>query len=107
MLPDVRYLCKIEPKFLFGLHNAVSLCEGLHQTILDPVMHHFDEMTRAMGPDVSPAFIRRGSQSLEDGMQLLHNLRLATDHETVSLCQTPNPAACAAIYKINSHRFEP
>src|SRR5688572_9621181 len=101
MLPNVRYLREVEAKFLFGFHDAVSLCKGLHHSILDPIMHHFDEMTRAMRANVSPAFIGRGSQRLEDGIQLFYNLRLTTDHQTVSFRQTPNPAACTAIHKIN------
>src|SRR3990170_1467444 len=106
MLPDVRYLRQVKPKFLFGFHDAKPFGKSLHHAILDPVMHHLDEMTGAMRTDVSPTLICCRSQRLKDGAQLFHDLRFATDHQAVSFLQAPDSSTCTAIQEINAFRLE-
>src|SRR5687767_13971041 len=106
MLPDMRYLREIEPKCLFGFHNAKPLCKSLHHPILDPVVYHLDEMTCAMWTYIAPAFIWCWSQCLKDGTDLFHDLSLATDHQAVSFRQAPNSSARAAVYEVNAFWFK-
>ena len=42
-------------KFLLGLHDAEALGQRLHHAVFDSVVHHLDEVTRAVRPNVAPA----------------------------------------------------
>jgi hypothetical protein len=52
-------------------------------------MDHFDEMSRPVRTDVTPAFIRRRSQSLKNGTHPFRHFGPASDHQAVSLVRRP------------------
>src|SRR5688500_15008965 len=106
MLPDMGDLRQIQLKFLFGLQNAEAFSKGLHHSILDPIMDHFDKMTGTMWADVPPAFIWRWSQSLEDWPHLFHYITLATDHQAISFRQASFADACTRDDKVYAFVFK-
>src|SRR6185503_21280884 len=106
MLPDMRDLRQVQRKFLLRLQNAEALGKCLHHSILDPIMDHFDEMPRAMRTDMTPAFVCCRCQRLEDGAHLFHDFSLSADHQAISFCQAPDPAACARVDEVYPFGFK-
>src|SRR5665213_126396 len=85
----------------------------LHQSVLDAVMHHFDEMPGAGWPGVNVAplglgdsllaagctrnIAQSGSKRREDRFEMIYSLLRAADHQTVAALNTPDAAGGAAI----------
>src|SRR5665811_1600263 len=92
--------------------------QGLHQSVLDAVMHHLDEVARAgrTGMDVAAfgtgiAFraVRRTrniaqprSECCEDRVEAIHCLLRAADHHAVAAIYPPDAAGRAAIDVVNA-----
>src|SRR6185503_18393659 len=89
--------------------DAKPLGVGGHDSVLDAVVDHLDEMARAVRPAVEIPLLRRAvgllasrrpsdvagarRQPGKDRIETLHYLRLATDHHAVPALQSPDPAA--------------
>src|SRR5262249_10860787 len=72
------------------LHDLEALGVGLHQAVLDAVVHHLDVVACARLPDVQvPAL---GRQRPENGLAMLHGLGRAAHHEAVAILQSPHAA---------------
>ena len=93
-----------------------------HDSILDPIVDHFDEMPGATRTAMQIALFggaakllscRRacdvpaaGRQRGKDGIQTLNDRCLAADHHAVAALQSPDAAARADIDVVNSLRRE-
>ena len=91
---------------------------GLHQSVLDAVMHHLDEMPCAgrAGVDIAAlgagiAFLAArcardiaepGSKRREDRIEVIHRLLLAADHHAIAALDAPDAAGRAAIDVANA-----
>src|SRR5580692_1924747 len=82
MTPELGNLPEIV-RVLGSLENLEPLTIGLEQTVLDPVMNHLGEMSRAGGADVRVTF--GWGQREKDWLARVHLLVVAADHETVAL----------------------
>src|SRR6202000_2669061 len=56
----------------------------------------------ARWPDVPPALVLRRSECLKDWPQSFDWLFVASDHEAVTLFQSPHAAGCAAVHKVKT-----
>ena len=91
---------------------------GLHQSVLDAVVHHLDEVSGAGGAAVDIAFFggagqlvaargagnvaASGSQRFEDRIELLHHFVRAADHHAVAAVESPDAAAGADVDVVDS-----
>ena len=97
------------PSNVGGAQHAQPFGVGGHDAVLDPVVHHLDEMAGAVRSAVQiPPFggaadalsPRRawdvadaGRQRREDRIEVLDDIRLATDHQAVAAFPSPDAAA--------------
>ncbi len=95
------------------LQDVQPLGIGGHEAVLDTVVDHFDEMSRARRAAMQVTlfsgaadFFAAGSavdvatsrgQRFEDGIETLHNLGLAADHLAVAAFESPYAAARAHV----------
>src|SRR2546427_8280033 len=95
------------------LEDVEPLRVRLHQTVLDPVVDHLDEMAGTRGPAVEVAVLRGfalrlapwrardgphpGSERPKDRIEALDNRPVAADHEAVTALEPPDAAARADI----------
>src|SRR5581483_12225616 len=93
---------KIKPEFLLGFQNGKTFSVRLHQSILNAVVNHLDEVSGATRSYMTPAAVGRGRQGLEYGRQALDSVALASDHQAVPLFQAPDAAAGPHINKLHS-----
>src|SRR6185437_16098032 len=86
---------------------------GLHQAVLDAVMHHLDEMPGPGWPGVNVAALgagwgllaawrardiaQAGGESREDRVEMVHSRLRAADHHAVAALDAPDAAGRAAI----------
>src|SRR5579871_5541252 len=100
------------------MKNIQALSVRGHDSVLDSVVHHLDEMAGAVGPTVQIALLGcaakflaagrpgnvadSGGQGGEDGIEPLHDIFLAANHHAVAALQTPHTAAGADIDVMNS-----
>ena len=98
VLADVRVFQDVEPFRVRG-----------HEAVLDPVVHHLDEVAGAIRPAVEVALLRGalrllasrrprdvalpGASRLEDRVEPRHDVRLAADHHAVAALEAPDAAA--------------
>jgi len=91
---------------------------GLHETVLDSIVNHFHEMSRAHWAAVNVSFFgaiglssasgsslnipASGRKGLEDRVQVMDHLLGTTNHHAVSALQSPNPATGAHIHVMKS-----
>ena len=97
-----------------------ALGVGLHQSVLDPVMHHLDEMAGACRTGVDVATLSAavafgaarcpwniaepGRERREDRIEMVHGLFRTPDHHAVAAIDTPDAARRAAIDIANALR---
>ena len=67
VLPERGDLREVELERLGGVHELEALGVGLHEPVLDPVVHHLHEVAGAGRADVRVAVLR--SERREDGLQ--------------------------------------
>ena len=95
------------------MQDVEALGVGLHQSVLDAVMHHLDEVpgTGRAGVDVTAlgaaiAFLapwrardiaKPGSKRRKDRIEVIHGLLRAADHHAIAALDTPDAAGGAAI----------
>ena len=84
---------------VLGGEQLEALGVGLHQAVLDAVVHHLGVVA---GPDrarVDEALLARalGAQRVEDRHGALDQLVVAADHQAVAVLQAPDAAADAAV----------
>src|ERR1700730_18221968 len=98
--------------------NVEALGVGLHQSVLDAVMHHLDEMPGAARAGVNVAALgagiaflvarcardvaQTGGERREDRVEAIHSLLLAADHHAVTALYAPDAAGRAAIDVANA-----
>src|SRR6185312_6648153 len=86
---------------------------GLHEAVLNAVVHHLHEVAGAHRAAMQPAILRgallafaagswwnaaaAGRQRLPDGRQPLDRLGLAADHQAVAAVEAPHAAAGAGV----------
>src|SRR5262245_45040486 len=102
MAPGLRDLCQIEAEFRFLLEQSEAFCERLHHAVLDAVMNHLREVSRARRAHVGPPAITSRSKRLEHRTQAFHSSRRTSDHEAVAFFQSPDPAARADVEKLEA-----
>src|SRR5262249_30329752 len=97
--------------------DAQALGVGGHDTVLDAVVDHLDEVAGARGPAVQVALLSRaadlfapggawnvtpaGRQRLEDRVEALHRLVGAADHHAIAAFQAPDAAARPHIHVVD------
>ncbi len=95
---------------------------GLHQPVLDPVVHHLHEMPGSDRPRMQIAEFGTGIGFLgawgprngaeprgerpEDGIEPRHHLRLAADHQAIAAFEPPHPARRPDIEIVDAARGE-
>ena len=77
------------------MHDLEALGVGLHEAVLDAVVHHLDEMARARRAAVQPA-VRRG-EVRQRGRQVGDRLVGAADHQAVADLVAPDAAGGAGV----------
>src|SRR6185437_1421018 len=86
---------------------------SLHQSVLDTVMHHLDEMPGARWPGMNVAALgagdgvlaagrarniaKTGRERREDRVEMIHSLFRTPDHQAVAALDAPDAAGGAAI----------
>jgi len=90
------------------LQNGVRFTDQLDIAVLDPVMHHFDVVTSAVGSHVSTAWfaVHLRSDLAENWRDDLPRLVRAARHERRSLERAFFTARYAHAYKMNSCAFQ-
>ena len=92
MTPDLGDLMQIEIEIL-ALHDREAFGIGLHHAVLDPVVDHLGEVTRAVGTDMAPALVGGRRQTLEQRPERFDGRRLAANHHAVAFLQAPDTTA--------------
>src|SRR5580704_14258889 len=103
LFADVGVLQDVEPFRVRG-----------HQAVLDAVVYHLYEVAGTRGAAVEIALLggatqffatrsainraAPGGERLEDRIEVLHDVRLATDHLAVAALKSPHAAAGSAIH---------
>ena len=82
-----------------GLEQLVALGVGVHQAVLDAVVHHLRVVPGADRAGVDEALLARAlrAQRVEDRHGPLHVRRGAADHQAVAVLQAPDAAGDAAV----------
>ncbi len=106
MPPDLRDLGDIQAQIGLGLHDLEAFGIRLHQAVFDAVVHHLDEVARAIRADMSPTPISGGREGLEDRAQTFDRFGLAAHHQAVTLLQAPDAAARPDIDKMQAAGFD-
>src|SRR5262249_2825299 len=97
--------------------DAEALGVGGHDTVLDAVVDHLDEVAGAGGPAVQVTLLggaadllaaggardvaRAGRQGLEDRVEPPDRLLRAADHQAVAAFQAPDAAARPHVHVVN------
>src|SRR5438128_2730407 len=109
--------------FAGGIFEDVkALGVGLHETVFDAVVHHFDEMPSSRRAAMDVTLFRSSSQLLapwsawnvtatrserfEYGIELLDSLFGTTNHHAVAAIDSPDSAARAHVDVVNSPRLQ-
>ena len=103
VLPEGGDLREVELEGLGGVHELETLGVGLHEAVLDPVVHHLHEVPGAGRADVRIAALR--SKCCEDGLQGLVRGCFRADHDAVALSKAPDPTGDAHIDELNTLRL--
>ena len=98
--------------------DVEALGVGLHQSVLDAVMHHLDEVpgagrsgvnVAALGAGIALLAARRAGdiaeprrERREDRIEVIHGLLWAADHHAIAALDTPDAAGRAAIDVANA-----
>ena len=114
--PDLGDVGEIQIETVFSRQCGAALAGehveafgiGLHQSIFDAVMNHFDEVAGADRPGVDIAFFgprvgargpfgsgniaKAGGQGLEDRIEPVHDRLVAADHHAIAPFEAPDAA---------------
>ncbi len=93
---------QVQIELLLGPQQLKPLGVGLHQAVLNAVVHHLDKVARAAAPHVAIAPVRAGGQGLEQRLQALKHLALPAHHQAVAVPQAPDAAAGAHVQEIDA-----
>ena len=91
---------KRQSELLLGFHDGEAFGDGLHHAVLDTVVHHLDEVSRAMFPNPTPTRIRAGRERFKDRAMMLHHRFVAADHHAIAFGDAPDAAARADIQEV-------
>jgi hypothetical protein len=80
------------------LHDLEALRVGLHQAVLDAVVHHLHEVACAGRADVRVAVLRR--EAPEDRLEPLHGLVVPADHQAEADLEPPDAAGDAGVDEV-------
>ena len=86
---------QVEVELVGPAHDLEALGVGLHESVLDPVVDHLDEVPGADRADVGVAAL--GGERQQGGLDHGHRLVRAADHEAVALGQAPHAARGAGV----------
>src|SRR5438093_6258906 len=84
--PDARDAPHVDLEFA-RVDELEALAVRLHHPVLDAVVDHLDEMTRAALSEMRPAV--RGRERVEHRPRARHGARLAADHHAVAIVESP------------------
>src|SRR5690242_3639285 len=128
--PDFGYVSKVQIILLiFRKFRLVSVAEdvealgiGLHDAVLDAVVHHLHKMSGAGWTAIDVAFFRGagnllatgsawnvtapGGKGLEDRIELVKGFFRAADHHAVAAVDTPDSTAGPDVHVVNAFVFE-
>ena len=96
--PDAGDLLELE-LVLRVIHDLEALGVGLHEPVLDAVVHHLHEVPGARSAHVCIPVLRR--ERLEDRLESLHRLSIAADHQTEAHFESPDPTGDTRIDEVN------
>src|SRR6266404_251053 len=98
--------------------NIEAFRIGLHDSVLDSVMHHFHKVAGARGAAIDVTFFSgtrqffasrstgnvaaAGGQSLKDGIELLNDFLWATEHHAIAAFQPPDTSAGSDVHVVNT-----
>src|SRR4029079_17179099 len=77
--------------------QLVALGVGLHQAVLDAVVHHLGEVPGAHRAGVHEPRVTLGLERVEGRLHRGHVLRVAADHQRVTVLQAPHTAGDAGV----------
>src|SRR5439155_24632438 len=83
-----------------GLEDLEALRVRGHETVLDAVVHHLDEVAAACWPGVHQAAFRR--ERLQGRLDGGVRLRRASHHQAISVLQPPDSAAGARVAEMDA-----
>ena len=100
------------------LEDIEALGVGGHQSVLDPVVNHLDEVPRAVRAAVKVALLggsagllspggawpgpHAGGQCGEDRVETTHHVDFTPDHHAVAALESPHAAACPHVDVMDS-----
>ena len=82
------------------LHDLEALGISLHQAVLDPVVHHLDEVSGTGAAYVRVTLLR--SERREDGLEPFHGLVIAADHQAEPDLEAPDSARDARVDEVHA-----
>src|SRR5258708_16355133 len=101
------------PTDVGGAQDSESFGIGRHDSVFDPIVDHFDEMTRPIRSTVQITKLSRavelfpagrainltspGCESFKDWIEMFNHCGFTANHHAVTAFQAPNPAARAHI----------
>ena len=88
---------QIEAELVLGGQQLEPLGVGLHQGVLDTVVDHLYVVAGAAGAEMTVANVLRGGQGAECRLHLPDRGTGASDHETETVNQAPDPTADAHV----------
>ena len=94
MLPGLGHRLEVE-RVLRGVEDLEALRVGLHEAVLDPVVHHLHEMARARRADVRVPVV--GCEGRERRLEERDGVVLAAHHQAVAVRKPPDPAGDAGV----------
>ena len=83
---------------LGGVEQLEALGIGLHEAVLNAVVHHFREVARTDRPGVHEAGLALGLEGVEEGLHRRHVLGRTADHERIAVVEPPHPAGHARVH---------
>src|SRR6187431_1985043 len=92
--PNTGDLVEVEVE-LGRVHDVEALGVGLHEAVLDSVVHHLHEVARAGGADVCVAVV--GRQRLEGGLEEADGAVFPADHQAVAVGEAPDPTGDSGV----------
>ena len=107
-LPGLEGSGDVLDDVLAGVEELVALGVGLHQRVLDAVVHHLGVVAGADLAHVHEALVARalGAQRVEDRHHALDLLGAAADHEAVAVLETPDAARDTGVHEVDALRRE-
>ena len=103
--PDRGDLVQVEVE-LGGIgHDLEAFGIGLHQPVLDAVVHHLHEVAGTDAPHVGVAAL--GCEGEEDRLRDRDRLRTAPDHDAVAVLQAPHAPRGTGVHEMDAPLGQP